>query len=67
MSDDTIVNYIRNSGNSYGMDASQIIYLKQQGVSETVINTMLNQPRDGTRMQPASHAAATAPLSPSRR
>ena len=49
VSDDTIVNYIRNSGSSYGMDASQIIYLKQQGVSGTVINTMLNQPRQATR------------------
>ena len=43
--DDTIVNYIRNSGSSYGLDASQIVYLKQQGVSDTVINTMLSQPR----------------------
>ena len=45
VSDDTIVNYIRNSGSSYGLDASQIVYLKQQGVSDAVINTMLNQPR----------------------
>jgi hypothetical protein len=45
VSDDTIVNYIRNSGSSYGLDASQIVYLKQQGVSDPVINTMLNQPR----------------------
>jgi hypothetical protein len=45
VSDDTIVNYIRNSGSSYGMDASQIVYLKQQGVSDTVLNAMLNQPR----------------------
>jgi len=45
VSDGTIVNYIRNSGSSYGMDASQIVYLKQQGVSDAVINTMLNQPR----------------------
>ncbi|MGO9587154.1 MAG: hypothetical protein ACLP2Y_13240 [Limisphaerales bacterium] len=45
VSDDTIANYIRNSGSSYGLDASQIVYLKQQGVSDTVINTMLNQPR----------------------
>ena len=45
VSDDTIVNYIRNSGSSYGLEASQIVYLKQQGVSDTVINTMLNQPR----------------------
>jgi len=45
VSNDTIVNYIRNSGSSYGLEASQIVYLKQQGVSDNVINTMLNQPR----------------------
>ena len=45
VSEDTIVNYIRNSGSSYGLDANQIVYLKQQGVSTAVINTMLSQPR----------------------
>ena len=59
VSDDTIVNYIRNSGSSYGMDASQIVYLKQQGVSDTIINTMLNQPRQLAPAAPQS-AASTA-------
>jgi hypothetical protein len=45
VSEGTIVNYIQNSGSSYGLDANQIVYLKQQGVSDTVINTMLSQPR----------------------
>jgi hypothetical protein len=44
---DTIVAYIKNSGTSYGLNADQIIYLKQQGVSDTVITTMLNQPKPG--------------------
>jgi len=43
VSDDTIIAYIQNSGNNYILDANQIIYLKQQGVSTVVINTMLNQ------------------------
>jgi hypothetical protein len=43
--DSVIVNYIQNSGNNYGLNAAQIIYLRQQGVSDTVINTMLNQAR----------------------
>ena len=65
VSDDTIVNYIRNSGSSYGLDASQIIYLKQQGVSDTVINTMLNQPRQMAQAAPppaypAASSTATA-------
>ena len=43
--DDTIIAYIKNSGTSYGLTADQIIYLKQQGVSDAVITTMLNQPK----------------------
>jgi len=63
VSNDTIVNYIRNSGSSYGLEASQIVYLKQQGVSDNVINTMLNQPRQvaPAAPQPAySTASSTA-------
>jgi len=41
--EDVVVNYIQNSGNAYGLDANQILYLKQQGVSDRIINTMLNQ------------------------
>jgi len=63
--DDTIIAYIRNSRNSYGLNADQIIYLRQQGVSSAVINTMLSQPAPGvlaaapTPTQPASAAPAT--------
>jgi len=45
VSEGTIISYIQNSGSSYGLDANQIVYLKQEGVSDAVINTMLNQPR----------------------
>ena len=45
VSDDTTIAYIKNSGNSYGLDVNQIIYLRQQGVSDAVITTMLNQPK----------------------
>lgn len=45
LSDDTIIYYIKNSGNSYVLNADQIIYLRQQGVSEAVIKAMLSQPR----------------------
>jgi len=51
--DSVIVNYIQNSGNNYGLNAAQIIYLRKQGVSDTVINTMLNQ-----RSQSAQTASA---------
>jgi hypothetical protein len=56
ISDSTIITYVQNSGSVYGLDASQIVYLKQQGVSETVINAMLNQR--------TALAAAAAPQSP---
>jgi uncharacterized membrane protein YgcG len=55
VSDSTIIAYIQNSGNSYGLDANQIIYLRQQGVSDAVINTMLTQPRN------VAASAQTAP------
>jgi uncharacterized membrane protein YgcG len=46
--DSTIIAYIRNSGTSYGLNADQIIYLRQQGVSDAVLTAMLQQPRPGT-------------------
>jgi len=56
--DDTIIAYIKNAGNSYGLNADQIIYLRQQGVSDAVITTMLNQPRAGvTTATPATPAS----------
>lgn len=47
VNDDTLIAYIKNSGNSYTLNADQIIYLRQQGVSDAVITTMLNQPKVG--------------------
>ena len=43
VSDGIIVNYIQNSGTIYALDANQIVYLKQQGVSDTVLNAMMDQ------------------------
>jgi uncharacterized membrane protein YgcG len=57
--DSTVIAYIRNSGNNYGLDTAQIIYLKQQGVSSDVIDTMLNQ-----RTQTAQSTAQTATVQP---
>jgi uncharacterized membrane protein YgcG len=45
--DDTIVAYIKNSGNSYALNADQIIYLRQQGIYDAIVTTMLCQPRPG--------------------
>ena len=65
VSEDTIIAYIKNSGNSYGLNADEIIYLRQQGLSDTVLTTMLSQPRAGvTTAMPSTPApqpvAATA-------
>lgn len=67
ISDGTIITYVQNSGTVYGLDASQIVYLKQQGVSETVINAMLNQRTAlaATAMQsPPDNSAPAAPIPP---
>ncbi len=65
--DDTITAYIHNSGNSYGLDADQIIYLKQQGISDHVLTAMLNQPKAAPApappaAQPAYPYAAQTPV-----
>lgn len=46
INDATIIAYINNSGNIYGLNASQIIYLRQQGVSDAVLSAMLSQPKN---------------------
>ena len=45
VSENTIVNYIQNSGTIFALKADEIVYLKQQGVSDPVLNTMLAQRR----------------------
>ena len=45
--DETIIAYIKTTSNSYSLNPHQIIYLRQQGVSDTVVTTMLNQPKSG--------------------
>jgi len=57
VSDSTILSFIQNSTASYPMAASQIIYLKQQGVSDTVLNAMIN----AHPSMAASSAPAPAP------
>src|SRR5439155_23179374 len=41
--DDIIVNYVRNSGTIYNLTAADLVNLKNAGVSERVINAMLEQ------------------------
>jgi hypothetical protein len=55
ISDDTIINYIHNSGTVYGLQPNDIVYLRNQGVSDQVVNTMVNQ---RTQVAMAAQAAA---------
>jgi len=57
----TIIAYVKNSGNSYGLTADQIIYLRQQGLSDAVLSAMLNQPRAGGAL-PLPTTPAPAPV-----
>lgn len=42
--DEVILSQIRNSGTVYHLTAAEIIDLKNNGVSENVINYMINTP-----------------------
>jgi hypothetical protein len=61
ISDDTIIAYIKNSGNNYRLDAPQIIYLHQQGIADAVIAAMLNQPKPGIAEATVSMPTTPAP------
>ena len=54
LSDDLIVSQIRNSGTVYHLNAADIILLKSAGVSEKVIDCMINTPN--TAMPPPTAA-----------
>jgi hypothetical protein len=62
VSDATIIAYIHNSGNSYGLDADQIIYLRQQGISDNVLTVMLSQPKPAPAAPPVAQSDNTQPV-----
>ncbi len=59
VSDDIVVNYIQNSGTVYNLSSQDILYLRNQGVSDRVIGAMLNQ-KTAVQQQAAQAAAAAA-------
>ncbi len=61
--DDAIVAYIGTSGNSFTLGVNDIIYLKNQGVSDRVITAMLNQSKHtvDVTVQTAPATTTTAP------
>jgi hypothetical protein len=53
ISEEVIMNYVQNSGTIYNLSPKEIVYLHDQGVSEKVIGTMLDQRK---RVEMASQA-----------
>ena len=60
MTDDVIVNYIKNTGKSFQLSADDILYLKSQGVSQVVIVALL-QAKAAPPSQSESSACRGAP------
>ena len=56
VSEDVILTYIQNSGTIYNLGPQDLVYLRDQGVSDRVINTMQDQRKKATEV-----AAQTAP------
>lgn len=66
MSDDVILQYIKNSGASYSLSADDILYLNSQGVSQPIISALLAAKPSGAPAPavapPPAPAPAPAPL-----
>ena len=62
INDDTIIAYIKSTRTDYKLSADQMLYLRQQGVSEAVIKAMLVQPKPVAA--PATTPAAVASTAP---
>jgi hypothetical protein len=64
MSDDVIINYIKNSGKVYNLSADDMLYLNSQGVSQPVVNALLQSKDSASAPAPEAApppAAAPAP------
>ena len=61
--EDIISTYIQNSGTVYNLDPSDIVYLKEQGVSERIVNQMLEQRKRlaAASAQPSAAVAQSRP------
>src|SRR6478736_4732701 len=61
--DDIISSYIQNSGTVYNLGPSDIVYLKEQGVSERIVNQMLEERKKlaEASAQPSAAAAQAQP------
>jgi hypothetical protein len=60
VSDDIVLNYIQNTGTIYNLGPQDIVYLRDQGVSDRVINGMIDQRKRVTELAAAQSAPAPA-------
>ena len=64
VSEDVTLNFIHNSGTIYNLAPKDIVYLRNEGVSDRVINTMLDQRKNVPAEMAAQSAPASAPTAP---
>ena len=69
ISEDIIVNFVQNSGATYSLSSKDIVNLKNEGVSDRVLNAMLDQKKAANQSQVAAAqqpapAVANAPVVP---
>jgi hypothetical protein len=65
IADDVTVSFIQNGSRRYNLSASEIIYLRKEGVSDRVLVAMLNQPARPAPTSPIAPQAAAPAYVPS--
>lgn len=60
ISEDIILNYVQNSGTAYNLAPNDIVYLRNQGVSDRVVTAMLDQRKRVAADMAAAQQATTA-------
>jgi hypothetical protein len=62
VAENIILTYVQNSGTTYSLGPKEVVYLKEQGVSDTVLAAMLNKQTSGNdAANPAQAQPITAP------
>ncbi len=64
VSEDIILNYIHNSGTIYNLAPKDIVYLRNEGVSDRVINAMMDQRKNVPAEAATQAALANAAAAP---
>jgi hypothetical protein len=67
VNEEVILNYVQSSGTLYNLGPKEIVYLKNEGVSDRVLNTMLDQRKKANETsqaapQPAVNTTDPAPV-----